>query len=251
MTAANSMQVAIVTGASQGIGRAIALRLAEDGFDVAVSDLASTADALADCVREIERCGQRAIAIVADVTQPDQVASAVADTVQAFGRIDVAVANAGIARIESFLDLTAESWDQTFAVNTKGVFLLWQAVAKQMIAQGNGGKLIAAASQASYRASDALPAYSASKWAVRGLTQVAAQAFAQHRITVNSYAPGVVDTPLWKDHRDAFDMLSSTIPLGRAQLPDDVAKLVSFFASSESDYMTGQTVIMDGGMIFS
>jgi meso-butanediol dehydrogenase/(S,S)-butanediol dehydrogenase/diacetyl reductase len=175
----------------------------------------------------------------------------VENTLHELGRLDVVVANAGIARIESLLDATAASWDQIFAINTKGVFLTWQAAARHMIAAGHRGKLIAAASQTAHRAAGALPAYSASKFAVRGLVQAAAQEWAPYGITANAYAPGIVNTPLWEDDRAVFDALVSTIPLGRAQEAEDVAALVSFFASHDSDYMSGQTVIMDGGMIFS
>lgn len=251
MTTQTNNHVALVTGGSQGIGRSISLRLARDGFDVAVSDLGSAADAVEDCVQEIRELGRRAVGVVADVTDPQAITDMVAATVSGLGRIDVAVANAGIARIEDLLEVTPDAWDQMFAVNTRGVFLTWQAAARQMIAEGHGGKLIAAASQAAHRASAALPVYSASKWAVRGLTQAAAQAFAKYGITVNSYAPGLVDTPLWSSHRHIFEAQAKTIPLGRSQLPEDVADLVSFFASPQSDYMTGQTVIMDGGMVFS
>jgi meso-butanediol dehydrogenase/(S,S)-butanediol dehydrogenase/diacetyl reductase len=244
-------RVALVTGAGQGIGRAISLRLARDGFGVAISDIPRAEDTATAVRREIEALGRQATVVLADVTDAAQVSAMVAATVANLGRLDVTVANAGIAKIESLLDTTPESWDHMFAINVRGVFLTWQAAARQYIAQGSGGKLIGAASQVAYRAAGALPAYSASKWAVRGLTQAAAQELAQYGITVNSYAPGVVNTPLWKDTPEVFQALVQTIPLGRAQEPSDVADLVSFFASSASDYMTGQTVIMDGGMIFS
>ncbi|MFD8340615.1 SDR family oxidoreductase [Streptomyces solisilvae] len=245
-------RVVLVTGAGQGIGRAIALRLARDGFNVAISDLPQAEEAAADACKEIEALGRRATLALADVSRADEVAAMVATAVSDLGRIDVTVANAGVAKMEPLLDTTQESWDSTFAVNARGVFLTWQAAARQYIAQGHGGKLIGAASQAAYRAAGALPAYSASKWAVRGLTQAAAQEFAPHGITVNSYAPGVVQTPLWKEvPEEVFEALVAAIPLGRAQQPDDVADLVSFFASPAADYMTGQTVIMDGGTTFS
>lgn len=244
-------RVALVTGAGQGIGRAIALRLAEDGFDVAVNDITRSEQHANEVVKEIEARGRRSVAVLGDVTKPEEIRSAVSAAAQQLGRLDVTVANAGIARIEAFLDMEPDSWDQSFAINTKGVFLTWQAAARQYIAEGHGGKLIAAASQVAYRSSPDLPAYSASKWAVRGLTQAVAQALAKHGITANSYAPGVVNTPLWESAPDVFNALVETIPLGRAQEPTDVADLVSFFASRQSDYMTGQTVIMDGGMLFS
>lgn len=251
MTDNASGKVALVTGAGQGIGRAIALQLADDGFDVAVNDIACAQEHVEAVVVEIEARGRRGVAALGDVTKAEEIGAAVATAARELGRLDVAVANAGIARIENFLEIEPESWDLTFAINTKGVFLTWQAAAREFIAEGHGGKLVAAASQAAYRPSPDLPAYSTSKWAVRGLTQTAAQALAPYGITANSYAPGIVNTALWDTARDAFDALVSTIPLGRAQEPADVADLVSFFASSKSDYMTGQTVIMDGGMLFS
>ncbi|MFJ9543825.1 SDR family oxidoreductase [Streptomyces sp. NPDC101225] len=244
-------RVALVTGAGQGIGRAIALRLASDGFDVAISDLPRAEESAFTLRKDIEALGRRATFAPADVSKAADVSAMVATVVSDLGRLDVTVANAGVAKMEPLLDTTPESWDLTFAVNTRGVFLTWQAAARQYIAQGHGGKLIGAASQAAYRAAGALPAYSASKWAVRGLTQAAAQEFAPHGIKVNSYAPGIVDTPLWREVPEVFEALVATIPLGRAQQPTDVADLVSFFASPAADYMTGQTVIMDGGMIFS
>ncbi|MBB5167601.1 meso-butanediol dehydrogenase/(S,S)-butanediol dehydrogenase/diacetyl reductase [Mycobacterium sp. AZCC_0083] len=225
--------------------------MAGDGFDVVVNDIAGSAEKAQAVGAQIEELGRRSVVALGDVTETDDVKALVETAATRLGRLDVAVANAGIARVESLLDATAESWDQTFAINTRGVFLTWQAAARQFIAQGTGGKLIAAASQAAHRASGDLPAYSASKFAVRGLTQAAAQALAPHGITANSYAPGIVRTALWDGAQEAFDALSSTIPLGRAQEPEDVAALVSFLASRDSDYMTGQTVISDGGMIFA
>jgi meso-butanediol dehydrogenase/(S,S)-butanediol dehydrogenase/diacetyl reductase len=244
-------RVALITGAGQGIGRGIALQLAADGFDIAVNDIVRAEANASAVVAEVEALGRRATLSLGDVTREDDVAALVSHTVAELGRLDVVVANAGIARIQSILDTTAESWDQTFAINAKGVFLTWQAAARQFIAQGSSGKLIAAASQAAHQASGALPAYSASKFAVRGLTQAAAQEFAPYGITANSYAPGIVNTKLWEGNEETFAAIVAGIPLGRAQEPADVANLVSFLASDKSDYMTGQTLIMDGGMIFS
>src|SRR5215831_15586717 len=141
-------RVALVTGAGQGIGRAIALRLAEDGFDVAVNDITRSAEHVGQVVKEIEARGRRGVAGRGGVAKPEEIGAAGATAARELGRLDVTVANAGIARMEGFLELEADSWDQTFAINTKGVFLTWQAAARQYIAEGHGGKLIAAASQA-------------------------------------------------------------------------------------------------------
>jgi meso-butanediol dehydrogenase/(S,S)-butanediol dehydrogenase/diacetyl reductase len=263
MSNLNEGRVALVTGAGQGIGRAIALRLAVDGFDVAVNDIEKSAARLESLVAEIATLGRRAVAAPADVSLADQVHRMVSTTASALGRLDVAVANAGVARVEKLIDVPVESWDRIFSVNARGVFLTYQAAARQMIAQGGGGKIIGAASQAAVRASVMLAPYSASKFVVRGLTQAAAQEWAPHRITVNAYAPGIVDTPLMEEFDRQFSELTgaspgstlkaivNSIPLGRIQKPEDVAALVSFLASRDSDCMTGQTLIMDGGMVFA
>jgi meso-butanediol dehydrogenase/(S,S)-butanediol dehydrogenase/diacetyl reductase len=259
----NDQSVALVTGAAQGIGRAIALRLARDGFDLAVNDIDRNRADLDTLVAEIEQVGRRAVAAIADVSDAAQVATMVATAVQTLGRLDVTVANAGIARVERLLDASSQDWDRVFAVNARGVFLTYQAAARQYIRQGWGGKLIGASSQAGHRGASLLASYSATKFAVRGLTQAAAQEWAEFAITVNAYAPGIVDTPLWeqtdrqfgeltgKKPGETFKELIDAIPLGRAQTPEDVAALVSFLASVDSNYMTGQTVLMDGGVVFS
>lgn len=244
-------KVALVTGAGQGIGRGIALRLASDGFDIGVNDIAASRQKAESVAAEVVALGRRAVVVTADVSDADEVAAMVADTVTALGRLDVAVANAGIAQAQELLDTTSEEWDRMFAINARGVFLTWQAAARQFIAQGGGGKLIAAGSNASHRAASFLPAYSASKFAVRGLTQVAAMQWAEYGITANSYAPGVVNTNLWAGDPEGYAREVAKIPLGRAQEPEDVAALASYFASSDSDYMTGQTVIMDGGLNYN
>lgn len=244
-------RVALVTGSGQGIGRGLALRLAEDGLDVAINDIERSKDKAEAVAEEVRALGRKATVVTADVTDAAQVGEMVAKTVRDLGRIDVAIANAGIARMEDLLEVTPEAWDQMFAVNVRGVFLTWQAAARAFIAQGSGGKLIAAASNAAHRAADFLPSYSASKFAVRGLTQVAAMQWAKHGITANSYAPGIVNTPLWAGSEAAFAAAAAGIPLGRHQEPADVAALVSYLASKDSDYMTGQTVLIDGGLTYN
>jgi meso-butanediol dehydrogenase/(S,S)-butanediol dehydrogenase/diacetyl reductase len=249
--ASTSAGVALVTGAGQGIGRGIALRLAQDGFDVAVNDIPSAEGRAGAVADEIRSMGLKATVALADVTDVEQLQDAVDHAVEALGPLTVVVANAGIARVEDLLDVSPTAWDQMFAINVRGVFLTYQAAARQFIKQGSGGKVIGAASQVAHRAAGGFAAYSASKFAVRGLTQAAAQEWAQHGITVNAYAPGVVDTPLWDSAKEVQSSILPSIPLGRLQTPDDVGALVSFLASSNSDYMTGQTIIADGGMIFS
>jgi meso-butanediol dehydrogenase/(S,S)-butanediol dehydrogenase/diacetyl reductase len=183
--------------------------------------------------------------------------------VERFRGLDVMVANAGIAVTAQFLDTTVEHWRSTMAVNLEGVFHCYQAAARVMIAQGRGGRLIGAASVAAHRGGRWQTAYAASKFGVRGLTQAVAQELGQYGITANTYSPGVVQTAMW----DAIDETITTtegrprgaamaamlpaIPLGRLATPEDVAGVVSFLASENSSYITGQSIIVDGGMYFS
>lgn len=253
----------IVTGAARGIGKAIALRLAADGHDVAVNDIAANTADLEAVADEIRASGRRSAALVADVSEPEAVSGMVSGTVEALGSLDVMVANAGIAQVLPLLEVSPEDWDRMMAVNVRGTFLCYQEAAQQMIKQGGGGKIIGAASIVAYRPFALLGPYSASKWAVRGLTQAAAMEWAQHGITVNAYCPGIVGTAMWDliDEKlaeseglqkgQAIAKYSDLIHLGRVSVPEDVAGYVSYLASPDSDYMTGQSVMIDGGIQFS
>jgi meso-butanediol dehydrogenase / (S,S)-butanediol dehydrogenase / diacetyl reductase len=252
------VSVALVTGGARGIGRGIALRLAADGHDVAVADLPSMRSESDAVAGEVE-----GLALDVDVSDAGQVDAMVAAVVSHFGRLDVMVANAGIAQVAPLLDVTAEDFDRLMAVNLRGVFLCYTAAARQMIAQGGGGKIIGAASIAAHKGFGMLGHYSASKFAVRGLTQAAAQEWAQHGITVNAYCPGIVGTAMWEliDEKlaeyiglqkgEALAQFSELITLGRVETPEDVASFVSYLASADSDYMTGQSVMIDGGVLFA
>jgi meso-butanediol dehydrogenase / (S,S)-butanediol dehydrogenase / diacetyl reductase len=264
MTAsAGPRRIALVTGAANGIGRAIALRLAADGLDVAVNDIEAAADQLKEVVAEIEALGVRSVPAVADVSDPEAVPDMVARVAADLGRLDVMVANAGIAHVKPLLDVTPDEFDHLMSINLRGVHLCYTAAARQMIGQGGGGKIIGAASIVAYRPFPLLGPYSASKWAVRGLTQAAAMEWAQHGITVNAYCPGIVGTAMW-DYIDeelaaneglrkgaAIAKHSELIHLGRVSVPEDVAGFVSYLASPDSDYMTGQSIMIDGGIQFS
>ena len=256
-------RVALVTGAARGIGRGIALRLADDGLDVAVNDIEANGDEFDSVAGEIRGKGRRTAAITADVSEPNEVQSMVRRVADELGHLDVMVANAGIAQVIPLLELTLEDWDRMMSINLRGVFLCYQAAAKQMIDQGGGGKIIGAASIVAYRPFPLLGHYSASKWAVRGLTQAAAQEWAQYGITVNAYCPGIVGTAMWDEideklaeneglqKGEAIEKYSDLIALGRVSVPEDVASFVSYLASKDSDYMTGQSVMIDGGIQFS
>jgi meso-butanediol dehydrogenase / (S,S)-butanediol dehydrogenase / diacetyl reductase len=254
---------AIVTGAARGIGRAIALRLARDGFAVTVSDLESAQHAALQVVEDVARAGGTARSAAADVSLPGDVEAAVAEHVQAYGGLDVMVANAGIAITSPLMETTLEQWRQTMEVNLNGVFHCYQAAARQMIEQGRGGRLIGAASVAAHRGGIWQGAYSASKFGIRGLTQSVAQELAPHAITANVYSPGVAQTPMWESIDDemtrrtgqptgmAMQAMTQAIALGRLETPADVAGVVSFLASPDAAYITGQSIVVDGGMWFS
>jgi meso-butanediol dehydrogenase / (S,S)-butanediol dehydrogenase / diacetyl reductase len=252
---------AVVTGAGRGIGRGIALRLARDGHTVAVNDLdKSTAERVAGEISET--CGS-AIAVPADVTDRDAVFALVDRAARELGSVDVMVANAGIAQVKTLREITRDDLARIFDVNVFGVVWCLQAAAERMIAQGTGGKIINAASIAAHSGFAYLGHYSATKFAVRALTQAAAKELAQHGITVNAYCPGIVGTDMWdlidekmgrylgNERGETLAQYSQLITLGRVQTPEDVAAFVSYLAGPDSDYMTGQSVMIDGGIVMS
>ncbi|TNM57045.1 acetoin reductase [Brevibacterium sediminis] len=255
--------VAVVTGSARGIGQGIAQRLGADGHHVIVADLPSMQDGVAETVTTIESTGGRATVAEVDVTDEDSLSRLVEVAVEAGGKLDVFVANAGIAQVEPLIEYSKADFEKIVDVNLTGVFLSYQAAAKQMIEQGNGGKIIGAASIVAFRPFALLSPYSATKWAVRGLTQGAAMEWAKHGITVNAYGPGIVGTAMWDliDEKlaaeeglakgEAIKKYAGDILMGRVSVPEDVANLVSFLASEDSDYITGQTMLVDGGMQFS
>lgn len=253
-------KVAIVTGAGRGIGRAIALRLAKDGIDVVVNDINETA--IRQVSEEIHALGRKALAITADVSKEESVNSLVERVVNEFGKLDIMVANAGIAQVKQVIEMTEDDWDKVFSVNAKGVFLCAKAAAKQMIKQKKG-KIINCASIAGKQGFGLLAHYSATKFAVVGFTQALAKELGAFGVTVNAYCPGIVGTDMWDliDEKmgdylglpkgETLKKYSELITLGRVETPDDVACLVSYLASSDSDYMTGQAVNICGGVIMN
>ncbi|MGW4337846.1 acetoin reductase [Rhodococcus koreensis] len=253
-------KVALITGAGQGIGRAIALRLASDGADISLVDVnADRINAVAD---EVRAAGSKAISLVADVTDRDQVRSAVDRTERELGGFDIIVNNAGIAQVDPIADATPEDVSRILAVNVEGVLWGIQAGAAKFRARGHGGKIVNASSIAGHEGFAMLGVYSATKFAVRALTQAAAKEYASDGITVNAYCPGVVGTDMWVTIDERFADLTGTpkgatfekfvggIALGRAQTPEDVAAYVSYLAGPDSDYMTGQAGLIDGGLVY-
>ena len=254
-----SGKVAIVTGGAQGIGRAISLRLAQDGAGVVVADL--NEERAGGVANEIVSAGGRALPVRVDVADAASTAQLIERTVRDLGRVDVMVANAGIIQVKPFLDVTVDDWDRTFAVNVRGVFLSLQSAARQMIDQGDGGRLLATASIAAKMGSPYQAHYQSSKAAVVGMVRSVAWELGKHGITVNCYCPGVVDTDMWRyidlergklmsrQPGELLKEMATRIPLGRVEVPEDVAPLVSFLASEESGYITGQAINVCGGMV--
>ena len=253
-------KVALVTGSGAGIGRAIALRLARDGFHVVVNDISE--ESIKNVAAEIEQLGQKSLTVVADISNREQVFWMGDQVVEHFGRLDVMVSNAGIVQVKPLLEITEEDLERIFRINVFGTMFCMQAAANVMIKQ-NGGKIINASSTSGKRGVEFLGHYCATKFSVIGLTQTAAKELARHGITVNAYCPGIVGTGMWEEiDRKMSEYMNvplgetlnnkiNGIPLGRIEEPEDVANYVSFLASEDSNYMTGQAVVIDGGMVFS
>jgi D-sorbitol dehydrogenase (acceptor) len=250
-------KIAIVTGGAQGMGRAISLRYAREGASVVVADL--NLEGAERVAQEIGDGDGKAVGVAVDVRDQEQVQRMVDTTVERFGGLDILVNNAGVGKIIPFLETTEADWNFIFDVNCKGLLWCSQVAARQMIAQERGGKIINLASQAGRRGEALVLAYCASKACVISMTQSMALALAPHRINVNAIAPGIVDTPFWDEVDKQFAKLLNmeigepkrtfvkSIPLGRIEQPDDVAGAAVFLASAEADYITQQTLNVDGG----
>lgn len=249
----------IVSGAGRGIGAEIARDLAGNGAKVCVADL--NLEAAEKVARKISN---DAIAVQVDVANRASTKAMIASAVKAFGKLDVIFNNAGISQTCHFLDVTEDDWHRIMDVNGLGVLIGTQEAARQMKAQGTGGKIINTASIAVKQGYPLFAHYCASKFAVVALTQAAARALAPDKITVNAFAPGVVRTELWEQlDREFMDLgltqepdqaineFSQSILLGRYSKPEDISGLTTFLASSGSDYVTGQTYMVDGGMVLT
>jgi len=241
-------KVAVVTGASRGLGQAMAVGLAEAGADVAlVASSATEATA-----KKIRALGRRALPIQADLLDQKILPQIIADTVKEFGGLDILVNNAGIIRRAPLLEFSEKDWDDVIQVNQKSLFFLSQAAAKQMVAQGRGGKIINIASMLSFQGGIRVPSYTASKSAVMGLTRIMANEWAAHGINVNAIAPGYMDTDntaaLRADAKRNSEILAR-IPAGRWGAPEDLQGAVVFLASAAADYLQGFTLAVDGGWL--
>ncbi|MBS1076998.1 acetoin reductase [Gluconobacter kondonii] len=255
-----SGKVAAVTGAAQGIGKAIALRLAKDGADVILLDVKQ--DILVQTAKEVEALGRRAVALTADISNRDQFATTLREAADTLGGLDIMVNNAGICQVKPVLEIEPAEIEKIFSINVQGVLWGIQAAAKIFQEKGTKGKIINACSIAGHEGYPLLGAYSATKFAVRALTQSAAKELASSGITVNSYCPGIVGTDMWVtiDQRMAeitgadvgatYKKYVEGIALGRVETADDVAGFVAYLSSSDADYMTGQSVLIDGGLVF-
>jgi len=254
-------RIVLITGAARGIGAASARRLSADGARLVLADL--DGPAVEKLAAELGGVG-----VQADVTRAPDIARMVDEPYRRWGRLDVLFNNAGVIRLQPMLDVTEAEWDRVIAVNLKAVFFVLQAVARRMKEQplmpGSElrGKLIHTASIAAYRGGNHLMTpYSATKAGVVSLTRSAAQALAADRITSNCVCPGAVDTAMWEQidrewgalhgwgPREAWQRRIKGIPLGRPETPEDVARVVAFLAGPDSDYMTGQAIKVDGGLV--
>jgi D-sorbitol dehydrogenase (acceptor) len=249
-------RIAIVTGAAAGIGEAVVRRYLGEGAKVVVVDVKPQSE-LEKTYSDV--AAEQIALIQADVTQRDCIEGIVRAAVERFARVDILFNNAAIFDMRPLLDESWEIFDRIFSVNVKGMFFLMQRVAQQMVEQGGGGKIINMASQAGRRGEALVSHYCASKAAVISYTQSAALALAPHRINVNGIAPGVIDTPMWKDVDALFAryenrpvgekkrLVGEAVPLGRMGRPSELTGAAVFLASADADYITAQTLNVDGG----
>jgi len=260
MTAISGRTV-LITGAARGIGAACARRLAGDGAKLVLADVDG-----AGVEKLAAELGQ--VAVRADVTKPDDIARMIEEPYRRWGRLDVLFNNAGVIRVQPMFEVTEAEWNHVMDVNLRAVFFVLQAAARRMLTQApmSGselrGKLIQTASIASYRGGNHLMTpYSASKAGVVSLTRSAAQLLAPERVTSNCVCPGAVETPMWEQidrewgaleglgQGEAWKRRIRHIPLGRPERAEDVANVVAFLAGPDSDYMTGQAINVDGGIV--
>jgi len=241
-------KVALVTGGNTGLGQGIALALAEAGADIASVALSDSDET----IEKVQALGRKAIGVSADLTSIEPVERVLKETLEAFGRVDILVNNAGLIRRADAVDFSEADWDLVMNINLKTVFFMSQAAARQMIAQGDGGKIINIASMLSFQGGIRVPSYTASKSGVAGLTKLMANEWAKHRICANAIAPGYFATAntaqLREDPVRSAEILGR-IPAGRWGDPSDLGGAAVFLASRASDYVNGSIVPVDGGWL--
>ncbi|MGR7923093.1 2-dehydro-3-deoxy-D-gluconate 5-dehydrogenase KduD [Zobellella denitrificans] len=241
-------KVAIVTGCDTGLGQGMALGLAQAGCDIVGVNITEPAET----IEKVRATGRKFVDIRANLMKLDDIPTIVASAVEAFGRVDILVNNAGIIRRNDAIDFSEQDWDDVMNINIKSVFFISQAVARQFIAQGNGGKIINIASMLSYQGGIRVPSYTASKSGVMGITRLMANEWAQHGINVNALAPGYMatnNTAALRADEDRSKEILERIPAGRWGKPADLAGPCVFLASSAADYINGYTVAVDGGWL--
>lgn len=241
-------KVAIVTGGSRGLGQGMALGLAEAGADIALVDILD----MSESKSLIEKLGRKCTAITADLSKKESVNIITETTVKQMGGIDILFNNAGIIRRAPITEFTEKDWDDVMNINIRTLFFLSQAVGKQMILQGRGGKIVNTASMLSFQGGILVPSYTASKSAVMGLTRLLANELGAHNINVNAIAPGYMATDNTKALREdptRNKAILDRIPAGRWGTPEDLKGVAVFLASAASDYMQGYTIAVDGGWL--
>ncbi len=240
-------KAAVITGSGRGIGKAIALKLAQQKMNVVICDIDD--ESITETVKEVEQLGVTAIGVKVDVTNTDQVTHLFDEATKIFGRVDVLVNNAGITRDNLLIRMNEQEWDTVMAVNLKGCFNCLKAAAKIMMKQ-RSGKIVNIASVVGVMGNVGQANYAASKGGVISLTKSAAKELAARNITVNAVAPGYIETEMTKNlSANVKEAFVNLIPLRRAGQPEDVANVVSFLISSAADYITGQVIHIDGGMV--
>jgi glucose 1-dehydrogenase len=244
-------KVAIVTGAARGIGQAIAIRLAKEGASLVIDYVGDPGQA-EDTAKQIADAGRKSISVAADVSNPDQVQNLIDSAVKAYGKLDIVVNNAGVEKKFAFVDYPLDELQKILDINLVGPFLVSQAAARQMIRQGNGGRLINISSVHEDLPMPTNAAYCASKGGLRMLTRTIAVELAKFKITVNNIGPGAVFTRIDADVEANPEMeksLMGEIPLDRWGKPEEIAGLAVYLASDEAAYVTGSTYFIDGGML--
>jgi glucose 1-dehydrogenase len=241
-------KVALITGGTMGIGKAIAMRFADEGAKVAVSG--RSMEALQDMEQILQQKGQPVMALQSDVQYKEQAVELIAQVMRHWGRLDIMVSNAGICKPASFLEMEEQDWDNHLNINLKGTFLIGQQAAKEMVKSNEGGSIINMSSVNGLAAEDGQAHYNASKGGINLLTMSMALELAPHKIRVNALCPGFIDTRLTRpliNQETLIQEYVKSIPMGRVGTPEEVASAVVFLASEDSGFMTGHCMVIDGG----